>query len=203
MCVPDSRYGEESCFSITVYHGLPRSFRAFSNLLRICQNLFHACPLEAGLTLMMGGRTVAGGSRARLTAEGSAQVPRARGNTQGPGAMDLRFLECTPGPVGTVIKERGRRERGMASVWRPKASGSTRGSGHKDSRVATEGWKASAAGLVMKGPGVMAYRMVMVLRHTLMEVRKINITFIYCVSVPKLFLIFNIHYMFLGVSFFI
>lgn len=120
---------------------------------------------------MMGGRTVEGGSRARLTAEGFAQDPRARGSMQGPGAMDLRFLESTLGPVGTVIKEPGRRGRGMASVWSPKASGSTRGSGHKDSRAAMGDWKASAAGLVMKGPGVMAYRMVMGLRHTLMEVR--------------------------------
>lgn len=139
------------------------------------------------MTLMMGGRTVEGGSRARLMAEGSAQGPRARGNTQGPGAMDLRFLECIPGPVGTVIKEPGRRGKGTASVWRPKASGSTRGSGRKDSRVAMGGWKASAVGLVMKGPGVMAYRMVMGLRRTLMEVRKMNDTLISCFSNPKLF----------------
>lgn len=140
---------------------------------------------------MMGGRTVEGGSRARLMAKGSAQGPRARGNTQGPGAMDLRFLECTPGPVGTVIKEHGRRGRGTASAWRPKASGSTRGSGRKDSRAATGGWRASGAGLVMKGPGVTAYRMVMGLRHTLMEVRKINITLTSRFSNPKLFWIFS------------
>lgn len=139
---------------------------------------------------MMGGRTVEGGSRARLTAEGSAQGPRAKGNTQGPGAMDLRFLECIPGPVGTVIKEPGRRGRGTASVWRPKASGSIRGSGRKDSRAAMGGWKASEAGLVMKGPGVMAYRMVMGLRPTLMEVRKINATLISHFANPKLFHIF-------------
>lgn len=139
---------------------------------------------------MMGGRTVEGGSRARLTAEGSAQGPRAKGNTQGPGAMDLRFLECIPGPVGTVIKEPGRRGRGTASAWRPKASGSIRGSGRKDSRAAMGGWKASEAGLVMKGPGVMAYRMVMGLRPTLMEVRKINATLISHFANPKLFHIF-------------
>lgn len=131
-----------------------------------------------------------GGSRARLTAEGSALGPRARGNMQGPGAMDLRFLESTPGPVGTVIKEPGRRGKGTVSAWRPKANGNTRGSGRRDSRGATGGWKASAAEHVMKGPGVMAYRMVMGLRNTLMEVRKINATLISGLFSPKLFQIF-------------
>lgn len=120
---------------------------------------------------MMGGRTVEGGNRVRLMAEGSAQGPRARGNTQGPGAMDLRFLECIPGPVGTVLKGPGHKVRGMALAWRPKAGGSTKGSGHKGSRAATGSWKAPAVELGMKEPGVMVYRMDMGQRHTLMEVR--------------------------------
>lgn len=120
---------------------------------------------------MMGGRTVEGGNRARPTAEGSARAPRARGNTQGPGAMDLRFLECTPGPVGTVTRERGHKARGMASAWRPKAGGSTRGSGRKGSKDAMGDSRAPAAGRVMKAPGATAYKMDMGPRPILMEVR--------------------------------
>lgn len=123
------------------------------------------------MTLMMGGRTVEGGNRARLMAEGSARGPRARGNTRGPGAMDLKFLEFTLGPVGTVTEEPGRRARGMASVWRAKGGGSTRGNGHRGSREGMGSWKALAVAPVMKAPGAMAYRMDMARRPTRMEVR--------------------------------
>lgn len=120
---------------------------------------------------MMGGRTVEGGNRARHMAEGSARGPRARGSTRGPGATDSKFSEFTLGPVGTVTKEPGRRARGMASAWRAKGGGSTRGNGHKGSKAGTGSWKALAAVPVTKAPGATAYRMDMARRPIRMEVR--------------------------------
>lgn len=137
---------------------------------KIWLNLFHACPLEAGLTLMMGGRTVEGGNRARLTGEGFVRAHRDRGNTPEPGAMGSKFWEFTLGPVGTATEEPGLRERGMALAWRAKGGGSIRENGHKGSREGTGSWKA----LVdpdTKAPGAMDYKMDMDRRHTRMEVR--------------------------------
>lgn len=140
------------------------------DVLNICQNLFHACPLEAGLTLMMGGRTVEGGNRARRMAGGSARGPRARANTPGPGATDSKFSECTRGPVGTATKELGRRARGMALVWRAKGGGNIGGNGRKGSKAGMASWKAPAAVLVTKAPGATGCRMDTAQRPTRMEV---------------------------------
>lgn len=119
---------------------------------------------------MMGGRTVEGGNRARLTVEGFARAHRDRGNTPEPGAMGSKFSEFTLGPVGTVTEEPGLRERGMALAWRAKGGGSIRANGHKGSREGMGSWKA----LVVpdtKAPGAMDYKTDMDRRPTRMEVR--------------------------------
>lgn len=120
---------------------------------------------------MMGGRTVVGGNRVRLMAGGSARVPRARANMPGPGAMDLKFSECTRGPAGTVLKEPGRRAKGTASVWKAKGGGNTRVNGRRGSKAGTGSWKAPAVVLVTRAPGAMACRMDTAQRPTPTEVR--------------------------------
>lgn len=167
-------FGKERIFSHLYPQWSPRlpfvSYLFFFDILRICQNLFHACPLEAGLTLMMGGRTVEGGSRARPTGGGSARVPRARASTPGHGAMASRSWGCTPGPAGTVTRAPGHRASATASAWKAKAGGTTGASGHRDSKAVMGSWRAQAAGRSTRGPGATVYRTDMALRHTPMEV---------------------------------
>lgn len=141
------------------------------DVLRICLNLFHACPLEAGLTLMTGGRTAGGGSRGRLMAEGSARGHRVRASMQAPGAMASRSWACTRGPAGTATRAPGRRANGMASGWRARAAGSTEASGRRGSKVATGSWRAQPVAPATKGRGATGCRMDTAPRPTRTEVR--------------------------------
>lgn len=126
------------------------------------------------MTLMMGGRTAGGGSRARPMAEGSARDPRARASMRGPGAMASRSWASTRGPVGTVTKGPGRKASGMVWVWRARAAGSIEASGRRGSKVAMGSWRARPAVPAMKELGAMVCRMDMALKPTLMEVRELK-----------------------------
>lgn len=152
-------------------------FFLFLDILRICLNLFHACPLEAGLTLMMGGRTAGGGSRVRPTVEGFARDPRVRASTRALGVMASKSWVFIRGPAGTATRAPGRRASGTALEWRAKAAGSTEGSGHRGSKVATGSWRARPVGPGTRGRGATGCRMVTALKPTLMEVRLLKLMF--------------------------
>lgn len=147
------------------------SFSFFFEVWGICQNLFHACPLGAGSTLMMGGHTAAGGKTARPTGTASAPGPRGRASTPVPGATASRWWVSTPGLVETPTRAPGHRASAMALEWKTRASGSTRASGHMDLRDAMAYVRALRAAPSMRAPGTTDCRMDTAPRPTLTEVR--------------------------------
>ena len=150
-------------------------FLFFFFLLRLqgnCQDLFHACPLAAGSTLTMGGHTAEGGRRARRTATGSVQDPRARASTAGPGRMASSCWVSTLGLVGTPTKAPGLRARDMAWVSRIKADGCTKASGRTALRDATACGRAQGRAGSTRGRGTTGSRTDTEQRRTQMEVRE-------------------------------
>lgn len=158
------------CFQVCVF-SVRSSFSFLFEVWGICQNLFHACPLGAGSTLMMGDHTVEGGKRERPTAMASARDPRAKASTRARGATALRWWVSIPGPVGTPIKGHGRKASGMALELKTRASGFTKVSGHMDLRGATVCGRAREQAASTRVHGTTDYRMDMERRRTLMEVR--------------------------------
>lgn len=112
-------------------------------------------------------------------AEVSAQDPRVRVSTLGPGVTASRSWACTRGQVGTAIRAPGHRASGMASEWRPRVAGNTEESGRRGSKVDMGSWRARPAGPGTRGHGAMGCRMDMALKPILTEVRKLRAAYIY------------------------
>lgn len=112
---------------------------------------------------------------AKHTVTEYAQAPRVKESTADPGTSDLRYLECTRGPVEARTRVSGRTVKDMVSELKPVVDGLTEVNGLKVSKAGTAFDKALALELSMKEHGPTDSRTDMDPKHTLMEVlSKVN-----------------------------
>ncbi len=126
---------------------------------------------EEGLISMMGAHTVGAGKTERPTGTASVPAPRARASTLEPGSMVSRLVEFTPGPVATALKANGCKENVMGLALKTRVTGFTVGNGPKALRDVMVSDKAHHQAQNMKERGPPDYKMDMVLKLMLMEVR--------------------------------
>ena len=115
--------------------------------------------------------TVGAGRMERHMAMASVPDPKAKASIRGPGPTVSRQAGFTRGPVAIPSKGNGCRAKDTASAWKPKAGGSTEGSGHTGSRAGTACATRPRPGLSTRERGRLVFRMDTVWRHMLMEVR--------------------------------
>ncbi len=124
-----------------------------------------------GLISMMGAHTVGAGKTERPMGTASVPAPRVRASTLEPGSMVSRLVEFTPGPVATALKANGCKENDMGLALKTRVTGFTVENGPKALRDAMVSDKVHHQVQNMKEHGPPDYKMDMVLKLMLTEVR--------------------------------